>query len=114
MCKADPGSHGKRQVISAPIQLLSGQAGCVVLNQKLKIQASGSHSTERCRGLLDEENHRSLITTKVFRKLRCKFIEEVLTIGVFGRKETNEPLRRVRVHLPDPTGEMTLSVKGLV
>lgn len=114
MCYADTDNSEKGKVTSAPIQLLSGQAGSVVLLQTLIIQASGSCSTERCRVLLDGGSQRSFITTELSRKLGCEFIEEeVLTVGVFGGKETSETLRRVRVRLHDPTGKTTLSVEAL-
>lgn len=56
----------------------------------------------------------SFLNTEPSRKLGCEFKgNEVLTVGVFGGKETNETLRRVWVHLLDRTGERALSVEAL-
>lgn len=114
MCNPDVLNRLNGHVTTAPVHLLSPQRGQVVLLQTLGAKVSGRDQEENCRMLLDGGSQRSFIRSDVSRKLSCELLgEETLSLGVFGGKEMQETLKRVRVFLHCLSKQTTIPIEGL-
>lgn len=85
-----------------------------VLLQTVTVWAEGKNKRKLARILFDSGSQRSFITEELSRGLRCKLLgTEVLTVGVFGGKTSEQTYRRVKVVLRNQHNGKTHEIDAL-
>ncbi|XP_077548213.1 uncharacterized protein LOC144161022 [Haemaphysalis longicornis] len=114
VCASDSTKNDDGNVTSTPVNLVSKQAGSVVLLQTLTAKIAGTTTSGRYRVLFDGGSQRSFITANAAQRLGCEPLEEeTLTVGVFGGQHTRKTMKKVRVILFAADNKRPVSIEAL-
>ncbi|KAH7936938.1 hypothetical protein HPB49_006448 [Dermacentor silvarum] len=104
----------ENQASATAVNLLSQQASPVILLQCLTARVAGTATSKHYRILFDGGSQRSFITIDASRTLGCQFLEEeTVNVGVFGGRNTQKTMRRVRVMVFPEKTDKPIGIEAL-